>query len=296
MGFYIVGGIKINSTLIPYESANVSPELQKMLLNSDARAGHSFTGIETAEPMVKVTTPALASVLDIVGLGGAVLTAVEVYLIKHGSVGLTSGSAHRKLSGTAAVVRVDSISAGKGAAKLVIEIYASEDGTNAAWVLTDGVALPTSPRVTDVWYQGPLYLDDTEYEIEESTFSPNQEVIKRHSNGDVGPSFIGLLPSKPTMSVKSADGILHGLADAYGANVGPVTLFYRKGSEGDGLRVADATATHISLTIPSALMTPDGIDGTPGKAVEFGVMFDARDDGTNSLVTLDTTTAIAAPA
>ncbi len=295
MSFYIVGGIKINSTLIPYESANISPELQKALLNSDARAGASFTGIDTAEPMVKVTTPALATVLNITGLAGSVLTAVEVYLIKHGSVGLASGSVHRKLTGTAAVVRVDSISAGKGAAKLSLEIYASEDGTNAAWVVTDGVALPTSPRVTDIWYQGPLYLGATEYQIEESTFSPNQEVMKRHSNGEVGPTFIGLMPAKPTLGVKSGDGVLHGLAGAYGDNVGPVTMFYRKGAEGDGLRVDDATETHISLTVASALMTPDGIDGSPGKAVEFGVMFDARDDGTNSVVALDTTAAIAAP-
>lgn len=293
--YYIVGGIKINSTLIPYTNATISPELEKALLNSDARAGHSFTGIRLSGPVVRANTPALASVLGISGLVGAVLTGVEIYLIKHGAVGLASGSAHRKLAATAAVIRVDNISTGNGYADLAIEIHAVEDGTNAVWALSDNQALPISPRVTDVWYQGPVYIGSTLYYVEQSTLSPNGEVIKRFSNGHVGPVFVGIKPAKPTLSVQSADGILHGAAGAFGANVGPITLFYRKGAEGSGLRVADATETHISVVIPSAFMTPESVDGTPGQEVAFGVMFDARDDGTNAVATLDTTAAIAEP-
>lgn len=295
MGFYVIGGIKLNSTLIPYESASISPEFQKILLNSDSLSGASFSGMNTADPVIKLVSPALGSVLGITGLSGVVLTAFEVFLIKYDAVGVASGSAHRKISGTAAVAQLDSLGTGGGSAKASVSIHAVEDGTNAVWVVTDGVAIPTSPRVTDVWYQGPLYLASTLYKVEESTFSPNQEVIKRHSNGQVGAGFIGLKPAMPTLAVKSGDGILHGLAGAFGDTVGPVTMFYRKGAEGDGLRVADATETHISLVIPSALMTPDSLDGQPRAEVDFGVMFDGRDDGTNAVVTLDTTAAIAAP-
>ena len=44
---------------------------------------------------------ALAAVLDITGLAGAVLTAFEVYLIKHDAAAVASGSAHRKWTMTA---------------------------------------------------------------------------------------------------------------------------------------------------------------------------------------------------
>lgn len=295
MGFYIVGGVKINSTLIPFSSVNLSPELEKVLLNSDARSGHSFTGVMKSGPVCKITTPALASVLDITGLGGVVLTAFELYVVKHDAVSIASGSSHRKWTMTSAVAKIDSISTSNGHAELVLEISAVFDGTNAVWVMTDGVSAPTQSRVTDVWYQGPLYLTTTLYRVEQSTFNVNQDVIKRYSNGELGPAFIGLKPSKPTLTAQAADGILHGLALAFGANVGPVTMFYRKGAEGSGLRVADATQTHIQITIPSAFMTPDSIDGSPATEVGFGVTFDCRDDGTNALVSLDTTAAIAAP-
>lgn len=295
MGFYIVGAVKLNSTLIPYSSVNLSPEFEKTLLNSDARSGHSFTGIAKAGPVCKITTPALASVLNLTGLGGVVLTGLELYVIKHDAVAVASGSAHRKWTCTAALARIDSISTNNGHAEITLEISAVYDGTNAVWAMTDGVALPTQTRVTDVWYQGPLYLTSTLYQIEQSTFTVNQEVIKRYSNGDVGPAFVGLKPSKPTLAVSAADGILHGLAGGFGDNVGPVTMFYRKGAEGDGLRVDDATTTHIQITIPSAFMTPDGVDGSPAQEVGFSVTFDCRDDGTNALVSLDTTAAIAAP-
>lgn len=300
MGFYIVGGVKINSTLIPYSSVDISPELEKALMNSDARSGHSFTGIKSAGPMVRVTSPALKSILDITGLTGAVLSAFELHLIKHDAAALASGSAHRKWTMTEAVASVESITTSGGHAEITIAIDAVEDGTNAVWALTDAVALPTSPRVTDVWFQGDVYVNtgsgNTLYYVEQSVYSPNLEKIKRISNGTVGPEFVGLKPAKPSVTLQSSDGILHGAIGAFGKNVTNVVLFYRKGSEGDGLRVADATETHISITIPSAFATPDGVSGTPGQEVSFGITLDLRDDGTNAVATLDTTAAIAAPA
>lgn len=295
MSFYIVGGVKLNSTLIPYSNVSIAPELQKVLMNSDARAGQSFTGVNTAGPMIRITTPALAAVLDITGLAGAVLTAFEVYLIKHDAAAVASGSAHRKWTMTAGLARIESITTSNGVAELVVEVHGVYDGTNAVWVLTDSVAIPTQDTVSDVWYQGPLYIGTTEYKVEQSSFNPGAEIIKRHSNGHVGPNFVGLRPIKPTLSVQSADGIMHGASGAFGANVADVLMYYRKGAEGSGLRVSDATETHISLTIPSAFMTPENVDGSPGQEVGFGVMFDLRDDGSNAVITLDTTAAIEAP-
>jgi hypothetical protein len=295
MSYRVVGGLKLNSVLVPYSSASPTPELEKALLNSDNRAGHSYTGVHKAMPMIRFTTQALKSVLDITGLVGAVLTAAEVHLIKNDAVAVASGSAHRKISMTAAVAQIESITTSKGHAELNVVVHGVYDGTNAVWVNDNAAALATSPPVTDVWYQGPLYLTTTLYRVEQSTVTPNAEVLKRHSNGEVGPGFVGLKQPAPTIGVSAADGILHGLAGAFGANVGPITMFYRKGAEGSGLRVADATETHIKLVVPSAFMTGDGVDGQPRTEVDFGVMFDVRDDGTNAIWTLDTTAAIVAP-
>lgn len=296
MGFYVIGGIELNGdTAIPFSRASLSPELEKALLNSDARAGHSFTGVKTAGPVVRFTSPAVASVLDITGMVGAVLTAAEIHLIQHDAAAVTSGSAHRKLSMTSAVAVVESISTSNGYAEVTVAVHAVYDGTNAVWVNDNAAALPTSPRVTDVWYQGPFYNTTTLYRVEQMTISPNAEIIKRHSNGEVGPAFVGIRPVAPSISVMNADGALHNLAGAFGANVGALTIFLRKGAEGSSLRVADGTATHISLTVPSAFLTGDSVDGQPREDVGFGVNFDVRDDGTNAIWTLDTTAAIAAP-
>lgn len=296
MSYYIVGGLKMNSTLIPFSSASISPEFEKALLNSDARAGHSFTGIRTAGPVIRFTSPAVASVLNITGLVGAALTAFEVFLIKHDAVAVASGSSHRKLSATTCIAQVESIATSGGYAEVTVAVHAVEDGTNAVWVNDNAAALPTSPRVTDVWYQGPVYLVSTLHRVEQMTISPNSEVIKRHSNGHTGPTFVGLKPVTPSIAISNADGSLHNAAGAFGANVGPVTIFLRKGAEGSALRVADATETHISIVVPSAFLTGDGVDGQPRTEVDFGVTLDVRDDGTNAIWTLDTTAAIAEPA
>jgi hypothetical protein len=299
VAYYMVGGILLNgSAAVPYQSVNLAPELEKLLLNSDARAGHSYTGIRTAGPMVRIVTPALKALLDLSGLGAVSLTsgsALSIFLIKHDAVGVASGNVHRRWTMTEGLLGLDSISTQEGYAAGTWEVDGVDDGTNAVWVMTDGVALPTQPRVTDCWFQGPLYLGSTAYRVEQSTLSPGQEKIKRHSNGDVGPRFVARKPAKPTIAVQAADGVLHGAAGSFGANVSNVLMFYRKGAEGSGLRVADATETHISVSMPSAFLTPEALDGTPGQEVGFGVMFDGRDDGTNALWTLDTTAAIAAP-
>lgn len=295
MSYSVVGALKMNSTLIPFSSAGFSPEFQKALLNSDARAGHSFTGIQTAGPVVRFTSPAVASVLGITGLVGAALTACEIYLIKHTAVAVASGSSHRKISATTCIAQVESIATTGGYAEVTVAIHAVEDGTNAVWVNDNAAALPTSPRVTDVWYQGPLYVGTTLHQVEQMTISPNSEVIKRHSNGHTGPTFVGLRPVTPSITVQNADGSLHNAAGAFGANIGPVTIFLRKGDEGSTTRVSDATETHISLVVPSAFLTGDGVDGQPRTDVGFGVNLDVRDDGTNAIWTLDTTAAIAAP-
>jgi hypothetical protein len=150
-------------------------------------------------------------------------------------------------------------------------------------------------RVTDVWYQGPLYVSTTLYNTEQITITPGAEVKKRHSNGSVGPTFVGLKEPVPVIAVSAEDGELAALAGAFGDVVGPVTIFFRKGAEGDGLRVANATETHISLVVPSVFMTPDGKDGEPRGEIAQNVTMDVRDDGTNAIWTLDTTAAIVAP-
>lgn len=294
--YYVFGGVKLNSTQFPYQQVSLSPELEKALMNSDARAGSSYTGVHKAAPMAKVNTPALASMLGITGLVGSVLTAFEIFAIAHDEDGVASGSVHRKWTMTAAVAQVESITTSKGHAEMAVTIHAVDDQTNAVWVLTENVALPTSPRVTDVWYQGPMYIDDTAYTVEQMTITPNAEMLKRHSNGSVGPSFVGIKPPSPVIAIQAADGTLHKAALGLGANVGPVLLFLRKGAEGSGLRVANATETHISISVPSAFLTPDGADGEPRGDIGWGVTMDVRDDGTNAIWTLDTTAAIAAPA
>lgn len=297
MSYWVFGAVKLNSTLFPYQSVGLSPEIEKALMNSDARAGHSFTGVKTMGPVARLNTPALKSLLDITGLIGASLTAFEVFQIKHDATGVASGNVHRKWSMTGgALAQIENISTSDGYAMASAQIHAVDDGTNAVWTLTEGVALPTLQRVTDVWYQGPLYIDDDLYKVEQMTITPNAEVIKRYSNGQVGPGFVGLRPATPTITVRAADGALHGLAGAGGVNTGPVTIFLRKGAEGSTLRVADATETHISIVVPSVYLTGDGVDGQPRQDIGFGVTMDVRDDGTNAIWTLDTTAAIAEPA
>lgn len=293
--YYLVAGLSVNGTAIPFDSVEWDPEIEKMLKQSGARSGYSFTGVATGAPVCRITSPALASVLDITGLNAAAVTAFEVHLLKYGPTGVESGSVHRKATMTGGVIRMASIEARKNGAEIMVEVHGNYDGSNASWVIVDNAAAPTDTVVDEVFYLGPLFIGTTEYHLESCTFTGGGEVVKKHSQGDTWPTLVAVKPPRPSFRVGTFDGVLATAAGAMGANVADLELFFRKGDEGAGLRVADATLEHIQIVIPSAYLSPAPVSGTPGVEVDFELMFDIRDDGTNAITTLDTTAAIATP-
>lgn len=293
--YYLMAGLSINSTAIPFDNVSWDPGVEKMLKQSGARSGHSFTGAAAGAPVCNITSPAVASVLDITGLNAVVCSEFTVHLLKYGPTGIESGSVHRKATMTGGVIRMDKISASKTGAEISIEVHGNFDGTNASWVIVDNAAAPTDVVSGEVYYPGPLFIGTTEYHLESSAFNGGGEMIKKNSQGDTWPTLVGVKPPKPTLTVQCFDGVLSTVAGAMGANVVDMELFFRKGAEGSGLRVADGTAEHIQIVIPSAYLSPPSVDSVPGKEVGFDLTFDVRDDGTNAITTLDTTAAIATP-
>ena len=86
----------------------------------------------------------------------------------------------------------------------------------------------------------------TEYKVEQSSFNPGAGIIKRHSNGHVGRNFVGAATDQYDL-VRTVGGWdyargVRGLRRERGADV---LMYYRKGPR-SGLRVSDATETHIS--------------------------------------------------
>ena len=78
-----------------------------------------------------------------------------------------------------------------------------------------------------------------------------------------------------------------------GAQATSITAFLRKATQYGG-RVAETTEEHISFSIPTALITPDPASGSHGGESTFKWNLDIPWNGTDSILTMDTTAAISA--
>jgi hypothetical protein len=150
--YYMISGVDINGVDIPFDDISFDPTVEKQLKQSGARAGFSFTGAATVEPVCNITSPALATVLDISGLNAAVVTSFNVYLDKYGPTGVEAGNVHRKATMTGGVVRMNTISGDKSGVKISLEVHGNYDGSNASWVVVDNVAAYTGVVVDEVCF------------------------------------------------------------------------------------------------------------------------------------------------
>jgi len=293
-------GFGSTSTSYLWQLANikVNPQLQRMI-----EGAHSIDPVIAAaiaqKPMITFDTHAIGTMLGLCGPDG--LTKDEVYAWfperAHGGM-ISSGEAHVKITAYRCLIVLQSIRVSQDQPAIgSFAIYPTYDGSNAPLAYAKDQALPE--RAADVSEQaytnGPLYLGETAIETQGWTFDLGANIFTPAMNGEAYPRMAAIAERRPTVSVQTLDLESITSAGMMGTSVDDVLLYLRALTM-RGAPVADATTSHIKLTIKEAFVSSDGPGGDSSGQATTELTVSPVDDGTNSTVAVASGVAIAAPA
>lgn len=297
MNAYRIHQITIAGTEIVCESINEDPGIAIFDESGGASSATTISGAKQQKPVLKGTTKDLKKLLDTVPIAGLPITgsgsSKVIYYdgkLADGAI-YASGSAHRKTTINRGLVVVDSISArGNDAATANFTVYAVYDGTNAPLVRATGQALPSTPAtLTDVWVCGPASINSTTWETQGVSLNIGPDVVERYRDGEVFPRMVGINKYDVTAQIDTLD-LASTAIDAAAADS---VIYFRKHDSNTGTRVAEATAEHISLTIASGYQYAGASSRQWPTDSNGQINLKGVYDGTNAIIVVDTTAAIA---
>lgn len=291
--------------------STVVGEVQGLKHNQNNRTNRSTGTLATAKyaslveqkPVLGFTSYELARVLG-KGDSGRPWAKVDSwgagykqYLASRLAGGLyTSGGAHRSLSVAKGLMVVRRIMAEHlGDAEIDVDLLAlSADGVAAAVVKADNATLPTRPtaeRFTlGAWEVAGVALAG----ITRVTIDTGITIDHRSTDSLPLPTFAGVQQYTPTITIEGLTQAWwsgSGLGDFAAAGTQANTVgFFRKRDRG-GVFVADETAEHVSVAA-ECLVHVQGGDASGTDDAPITIVLEVLDDGTNELLTFDTTAAI----
>lgn len=287
-------GCEINSTEIPVADATLDPAIDAFLSGAGSSVFPTIAGVRVTKPMVQLSTLGIKAAIDLISLtAGLAVTQLDLYCAQVDNIGYASGSVHKKITvseGLALIRRVGS--SGSDDATCDIDVYCTMDGTNLPFVTSESVALFSDTALADSWTTGKFKYSSL-FEVESIEYATNWKVHFDPHSGLPYATFAGIMSGEPQISITTKDLAL--LADVGNGGVAAVApiIFFRHNSESSPGRDADATETHISITVPKGLLIPGQLSSRLQEAATQSLILQPRKDGANAIVTVDTTAAIA---
>jgi hypothetical protein len=273
--------------VVPASQASFNPSLNVAAQRTAGNLYPTHTAVMGGAPTLSFGTPALATALDVVGLGSLTSTQTTVYFAKLSGDGF-AGSGHVSYQMNGALVVPDSINAQHNSvASINYTAYGIDSGSGA--VTTSGSAtLPTVASLDECFVGGKVAFDSNDYQTTGWSLSFGQNVDHGMTSGDAWPTYACITSRNVTANVTSLDV---GLQDWEGASETSVVMYARKTDQAS-TRIADGTAQHVSLTFAEAFVHPQARAGTRGQAATETLMIQPTYDGTNNVVVVDTSTTI----
>lgn len=292
-----IGKIVFNELELPgITTSTLSQGIQTLVAGHSGNVDMKHTSTETVAPVITFASNDVKTILDTVPLDGVQITVastLEAHLreMPHGGT-RSAGATHTILTINEGLLVLDSITAQHlgGFATVNCRAIAVFDGTNAPVVPSTG-ASATTTALAGTWVLGPTKLSSGTFEGVQSfnlDFGLNVEV--GGGAGNVYPDHASVLSRAPSLSFTTKDVSAITANHLAGVQDATVVQYLTHIVEGGG-RVADATITHISLTMQGQVAF-ESAGGPHGSTSDFTVRVTPNWDGTNAIVVVDTTAAI----
>jgi hypothetical protein len=270
----------------------LSQQMQKIIEAAGGAVDPTFISILEHKPVLDVETRMLTA-LSSVGIAGAELTTLDAYVQGLAKYGTRSATSTKLTIGTGMLIPMKlTAQQGQAASFTFRAVALSSNGSAAPIAVATGATMPAHPADV-VWTIGPVKINGTTYDCEKIDVDFGIQLIVEASGGSVYPTFVSIGERKPkiSLSIKDLDGVALGLTGVAQGSTDSV-VYFRKMAKG-GTRVTDETAEHISLTIDDGMISLDSARQQQAQRGTSEVVIETVYDGSNAIIEIDTTAAIA---
>lgn len=293
-GVFVTAGGQIYGVM----SKSMDPQNNVVAEGPDGLAFDQFAAVLQQSPIFEIETCAVSNALGMVGLAGyAIGAAADLWLqrIAAGGTRMT-GTNSTKWTISAGLIVPRSISVEDGGiARYSMTAYGiSADGTTAPLVLTASSTMPAITALDEMFTLGPVSINGAAVGgVKRVTIDFGVTPVVEFADGEGYPTFVGIESIKPTVRFST----LHanqavtplGLAVAQGATDSKV--FLRKLAK-NGMRVANATAEHVSFSIDDGIVTLGSTAADNRRPAMQEYVITPTYDGTNDVLAVAVDQAI----
>ncbi|MHC4616383.1 MAG: hypothetical protein ACYTEQ_01385 [Planctomycetota bacterium] len=286
---------------------SINPAMTNLIAASDGEINPSFVAGLEAAPTITGTTSHIAEALNLSSIPPLFVESTQTYtsfsawfrpMVAGGLITADGTATHIKTTSGLGLFVIQSISAAQGSAASLNWQYtaATADGITSPLVQsTAAVTREAALGVIEQFTVGKATVNGTDVSMTNFDLTYNIEVSAPLHDGDAFPSAVYVGGSiQPVIEFTTTDMALLPTLPPEGVAQGATdSIFYlRKITEG-GLRVADGTEEHISFTVDEGFITQESASATQGGGPgEARFKLQISDDGTNPMLSIDTTAAI----
>lgn len=217
-------------------------------------AGHPFPMFVAnmrQRPTVEFSTPMLATLLGMCGIGGAAIAPISTYFKRATTTGSVARGtlSHKRITINSAIVYWTQIRLthnGKGEAQVMIAV--NYDGVNAPFVYTGGVALSGNLTASEFFGLGPVAVNGVLIPgAQELTIASGIQLVQEGDASEVYDTFTGIEQGEPNVTIQTKEMVNWGTLGLNGVALdGADGLeFYARAFKNEDSRFSDAASEHI---------------------------------------------------
>ncbi len=297
MRAFTIYAATLNDTLLDQiDSFDLDAGLEHFVQHLDGGVDPVFTAVKGQQPKISLSTTGVAKALAVCSIDGLQLTDGIFYFQQLSNGGTREGgAAHLMLAADSGLVLPRSLSAGHDeVATLSYEILLLSAGGNAPLVATKNQTLNADPSADELFVAGPASINGVALTGVQSInieFGINEILLG--GDGDVYSSFAAIMTRQPKITIELSDMDLLADLGIGGAAQGTIAsrIYLRKVAK-DGLRVADAAAEHICISIDAGRIHVKEGGGKPSDPARVTLEINPVYDGTNDILAINTAATI----
>lgn len=290
--------------IVQIESSAIAPGVAGMLLAGAGQYRPTMTAVQQVIPVLSFTSSMLKTLIDLLGTSGIHIgsgqtyTGLEIYIqaMEKGGKRRT-GANHYKIAVTDGMVLPRTLSAnqGGGPATMAVDVIAFSDGANAPVTPSGSASLPVVAAASEMYVIGTVKANGSFiYGTQTQMLTFGLTEVTQVADGDVYPSWASVMGQQPVfdfttnklswLTTVGFGGIAISASNCY--------AFLRK-CTGDGTRVANNVAEHISILFDKGRIEPVAATYTQDGAIAQGFRFvPVYASGANDIIALSTVATI----